>query len=49
MDSDILDNTILCQDNVICFSGTYLIDLSAGQRHPFDKSLYHIRGKITEC
>ena len=39
--SDILDNTILCQDNFISFSGTYLNYLSAGQHHPFDKSLYH--------
>ena len=31
MVSDILDNTIPCQDNFIDFSGTYLSDLSAGQ------------------
>ena len=42
MDSDILGNTILCQDNLIGFSGTYLSDLSAGQHLLFDKSLYYI-------
>ena len=34
--SDILDNTILCQDNFISFSGTFLNYLSAGQHPPFD-------------
>ena len=39
MDSDILNNTILCQNNFIVLSGTYLSDLSAGQHLPSDKSL----------
>ena len=43
VDSDaiytVLDNTILCHDNSICFSGTCLSDLCAGQHYPFDKSL----------
>ena len=39
MDIDILNNTILCQNNFIGFSGTYLSDLSAAQHLPFDKSL----------
>ena len=41
-DSDILEKTINCQDNFIGFRGTYLSDLSAGRRLPFDKSFYYI-------